>query len=92
MPVDHNTDCAICQSNFYDEFTQHGADFNGEVIAEVAPCGHYFHLSCVQTWFDQPQGNQLCPVCREELGGHTDITSDVHDDWYQAAHGHMLDD
>jgi hypothetical protein len=92
MPVDQNTSCAICLNNFYAEFGQYGQDFNGEILAEVAPCGHYYHQSCIQTWYNTPGGNQLCPVCQGALGGWVDVTNEAYDDYYQEAYGYMLDD
>jgi hypothetical protein len=51
---DTENSCAICQDALTSE--QEGRKLNG--------CGHWFHKSCIDTWF---QGNVHCPVCRHDI-------------------------
>lgn len=46
--------CAICQ----DEIEEN------QEMRRINHCGHYFHLDCIDTWF---QGNVLCPTCRHDI-------------------------
>ncbi|TKR61897.1 hypothetical protein L596_028947 [Steinernema carpocapsae] len=45
--------CSICQL---------GYDGSSDAIAGTLPCGHIFHIDCVQQWFHQCQN--ACPACR----------------------------
>ncbi|PIN02173.1 Anaphase-promoting complex (APC), subunit 11 [Handroanthus impetiginosus] len=37
-------------------------EYHGEVTVRYLPhCGHYFHVECIDQWF---QKNSTCPVCR----------------------------
>lgn len=49
--VPANTTCAICQ----DEVT---------CATRIRACGHNFHASCIDQWF---QMNPRCPVCRHDI-------------------------
>ena len=89
MPVGHQDSCSICLGNFYDEFQQYGEDFNNQILAEVTPCGHCYHLACVQAWFNAP-GNHLCPNCQGQMFGWNDITQITYSDYYDAAYGNFL--
>ena len=43
--------CCICREPFE----------NSSVIRKINICGHKFHLSCIDTWF---QSQYTCPMCR----------------------------
>ncbi|KAM3347645.1 hypothetical protein ACQJBY_021528 [Aegilops geniculata] len=49
--------CCICLSRFS----------NNEDLREL-PCGHVFHMECIDKWL---KINALCPLCKSELGGST---------------------
>jgi len=51
----HAHDCAICLESTV------GAKDN-ELV--VLPCGHVFHQSCIDNWFNR---SQKCPTCRKEI-------------------------
>lgn len=51
---DEEQTCAICQDVLQPE--QEGRKLNH--------CGHWFHKSCIDTWFDT---NVHCPVCRRDI-------------------------
>ncbi|PIN02174.1 hypothetical protein CDL12_25319 [Handroanthus impetiginosus] len=41
------------------------SEYHGEVTVRYLPhCGHYFHVECIDQWF---QKNSTCPVCRTTL-------------------------
>ncbi|KAI9218721.1 hypothetical protein BC828DRAFT_417064 [Blastocladiella britannica] len=46
--------CVVCLDDFCDE----------EEVS-VVPCGHYFHVSCIETWLRDRKN--VCPICRYEL-------------------------
>lgn len=43
--------CCICREPFE----------NSSIIRKINSCGHKFHLSCIDTWF---QTHHTCPMCR----------------------------
>lgn len=43
--------CSICREPFE----------NSSIIRKINSCGHKFHLSCIDTWF---QTQHTCPMCR----------------------------
>ena len=43
--------CSICREPFA----------NSSIIRKINYCGHKFHLSCIDTWF---QNQYTCPICR----------------------------
>ena len=48
-------DCSICLSSFAE----------GEVCRSLpAPCGHMFHKSCIDQWFDK---SSRCPLCNRSV-------------------------
>ena len=49
-----NEPCCICREPFE----------NSSVIRKINICGHKFHLSCIDTWF---QSQYTCPMCRVSL-------------------------
>jgi len=50
--------CAVCQ----DAYTE------GQAIRTIRHCGHSFHKTCIDPWF---QGNVRCPVCRYDIRDST---------------------
>lgn len=52
----HEDICTICQDDI--EINQ--------LYRRITECGHYFHKSCIDTWFT---GNTLCPTCRYDIRG-----------------------
>lgn len=52
--VDLETPCAVCQ----DHMNQ------GQELRSLNVCGHAFHTTCIDTWF---QRNVHCPVCRHDI-------------------------
>jgi hypothetical protein len=52
--VDLETPCAVCQ----DAMNQ------GQELRSLNVCGHAFHTTCIDTWF---QRNVHCPVCRHDI-------------------------
>lgn len=51
---DEDHTCAICQDTLTPE--QEGRKLNA--------CGHWFHKTCIDTWF---QRDVHCPVCRHDI-------------------------
>lgn len=49
------TTCAIC----LDDFVPH------EAIVRELPCGHIFHVECIDTSLDQ--NSSLCPLCKKSV-------------------------
>ncbi|TKR95222.1 hypothetical protein L596_009419 [Steinernema carpocapsae] len=47
--------CSICQLAY---------DGSSEAAIGALPCGHVFHVDCVQKWFNQL--NDTCPDCRSK--------------------------
>ena len=45
--------------------------------ASLTKCGHVFHTSCLERWFDQ---KPLCPLCKTKV-----TRRDVEDDEFVAA-------
>ncbi|XP_057502606.1 RING-H2 finger protein ATL80-like [Actinidia eriantha] len=48
------TDCAICLAEFV----------AGDEIRVLPPCGHGFHVGCIDTWL---RSHSSCPSCRQLL-------------------------
>ena len=46
--------CTICR----------GALNNQSVVRTIKNCGHVFHLTCLDTWFEN---NRTCPLCRGDV-------------------------
>jgi hypothetical protein len=47
-----------------------------EAITCVKPCGHIFHLSCIQSWvFNQTRTVKHCPCCRTRMRALRQIDS-----------------
>ena len=36
-----------------------------DICRKVLKCGHYFHQSCIDTWFSE---NNKCPICNQAVG------------------------
>ena len=51
---ENNTSCSICQ----DELT------NNQMARILHHCGHIFHKSCIDTWFES---HVTCPTCRHDI-------------------------
>lgn len=49
-----STDCAVCLGEFED----------GEWLKHLPNCGHAFHSSCIDTWFES---HSNCPLCRSQV-------------------------
>ena len=45
--------CIICQENI-----------QSEEVRRITRCGHYFHRTCIDIWF---QENVQCPTCRYDI-------------------------
>lgn len=43
--------CSICSQNIV----------SNEILRKINTCGHYYHQSCIDTWFST---NSTCPICR----------------------------
>ncbi|KAF9592173.1 hypothetical protein IFM89_012667 [Coptis chinensis] len=53
--VDHvDTDCTVCL----------GAFEEGDWLRFLPNCTHWFHISCIDTWF---QSHSNCPLCRSHI-------------------------
>lgn len=51
---EEDTQCTVCLAEYREEDTLH-----------ILPlCGHYFHATCIDIWFQQ---QSTCPVCRISL-------------------------
>jgi len=46
--------CSICQEDYV----------VGDTIRKINHCAHYFHKSCIDSWF---LANARCPVCRHDI-------------------------
>lgn len=46
--------CSICQSNY----------INQQIIRKINHCGHFYHLNCLDEWFEN---NVKCPECQYDL-------------------------
>jgi DNA topoisomerase VI subunit B len=46
--------CTICQDQID----------SGNEMRKIRHCGHYFHKTCIDTWF---QSNVICPTCRHDI-------------------------
>ena len=53
-PSNLDTPCAICQDTIRET----------DMIRRPSHCNHFFHRTCVDTWF---QRNVHCPVCRHDI-------------------------
>jgi hypothetical protein len=53
-PNNLDTPCAICQDTIRES----------DMIRRLSYCNHFFHRTCVDTWF---QRNVHCPVCRHDI-------------------------
>uniref|UniRef100_A0A5B7BBH0 RING-type E3 ubiquitin transferase n=1 Tax=Davidia involucrata TaxID=16924 RepID=A0A5B7BBH0_DAVIN len=49
-----NTDCAVCLGEFEES----------EWLRHLPNCSHAFHVSCIDTWF---QNHSNCPLCRSHI-------------------------
>ena len=51
---DEDPKCSICQEEFSD----------GQRLRRIEECEHYFHKSCIDTWFTT---HDTCPMCRASV-------------------------
>lgn len=51
---DEDYECSICRENLQPE----------QEARKLNACGHWFHKSCIDTWFQQ---NVHCPLCRHDI-------------------------
>lgn len=59
--------CSICQDEL--ETRDHNRK-----LRELHPCGHIFHESCIDLWFNREGGrNKICPDCRGVVKSITDL-------------------
>ena len=49
-----NNTCSICLDNFNDK----------NEMARRLPCGHFFHKSCIDRWYET---KRKCPMCRHDI-------------------------
>ncbi|KAF2643970.1 hypothetical protein P280DRAFT_514945 [Massarina eburnea CBS 473.64] len=67
-----DTPCSICLERL-------PSTASTEVICLASACGHFFHASCISTWFDSSQEcRNTCPNCRCQL---FDAPSQVYTRW-----------
>lgn len=52
--LDNERLCSICQSNY----------MNHQIIRKINHCGHFYHLNCLDEWFEN---NVKCPECQYDL-------------------------
>jgi hypothetical protein len=50
----HSDNCAICQDPME----------NDQMMRTILYCGHAFHQSCVDVWFNE---SVRCPTCRHDI-------------------------
>ena len=46
--------CVICRENID----------NNSIVRRINKCNHFFHVGCIDTWF---QDNITCPHCRQDI-------------------------
>ena len=56
--------CSICMEDFKE----------ADHIRKLPPCGHIFHLHCVDTWLVR---STVCPVCRAELRSPEEVAANL---------------
>ncbi|CAN1174366.1 RING-H2 finger protein ATL8 [Linum perenne] len=52
--ADKDAQCMVCLAEYH----------HGDILRILPYCGHYFHMTCIDTWFQQ---HATCPVCRISL-------------------------
>lgn len=69
--AEKGTECAVCLSEIA----------RGEKFRMLPNCRHWFHVDCIDTWF---QSHATCPVCRNPLSSDTKQTEPNLDSVLQA--------
>lgn len=54
ISVHSETQCTIC----------HNTMETNMVVRKLEGCGHFFHIACIDEWFER---HSTCPVCRRNL-------------------------
>ena len=54
LPIDTDNNCSVCQDTL----------LQGATVRKINHCGHIFHRSCIDIWF---QTNVHCPTCRHDI-------------------------
>jgi hypothetical protein len=54
LTVDSEQECAVCRDTM----------LTGATVRKITGCGHLFHRSCIDVWF---QSNVRCPNCRYDV-------------------------
>lgn len=57
---DCNTICSICLESYV----------GGEMVRNIAKCGHCFHAYCIEIWMRR---NITCPICRVLVVGVAEL-------------------
>ena len=50
-----DTLCSICREQIK----------NNDVVKKIKKCNHFYHLTCIDKWFER---KSTCPVCRKDVG------------------------
>jgi len=66
IPVeyDENDSCTICCQGFYEK----------QIIRELLHCKHFFHIQCVDKWFET---HITCPICRVSLVPYHQVPNQI---------------
>lgn len=54
LTADSEQECAVCRDTM----------LTGATVRKITACGHLFHRSCIDVWF---QSNVRCPNCRHDV-------------------------
>ena len=80
-PLSSGEGCPICRLSLtnqhsedpdeLDELLQH---LSGGVVV-CAPCGHSFHLECIEPFWEQRESRKMCPMCNTEADSVHTVTN-----------------